>query len=36
VILDVFAKKTQATPNATIENCQERLAAYCEAVLRKE
>jgi phage-related protein len=36
VILDVFAKKTQATPKATIENCQKRLAAYRKAVLRKE
>jgi phage-related protein len=36
VILDVFAKKTQATPKATIENCKKRLAAYRKAVSRKE
>jgi phage-related protein len=36
VILDVFTKKTQATPEATIENCQKRLAAYRKAVSGKE
>ena len=36
VILDVFAKKTQGTPTATIENCQTRLTAYRKAVSRKE
>jgi phage-related protein len=36
VILDVFAKKTQATPKLTIENCQKRLAAYRKALSRKE
>lgn len=28
VILDVFAKKTRATPRAVIESCRQRLAAY--------
>jgi phage-related protein len=36
VILDVFAKKTQATPKTTIENCQKRLAAYRQAISGKE
>ena len=36
VILDVFAKKTQATPKVTIENCQKRLAAYRKVVSSKE
>lgn len=36
VILDVFAKKTPATPKTVIENCQKRLAAYRKAVSGKE
>jgi phage-related protein len=28
VILDVFSKKTQATPKAVVVACRERLAAY--------
>jgi phage-related protein len=36
VILDVFAKKTAATPKATIANCQRRLAAYRKVVSNKE
>jgi phage-related protein len=31
VLLDVFAKKTQKTPQPVIENCQRRLAAYLRA-----
>ena len=36
VILDVFAKKTAATPKTTIESCQRRLAAYRKAASGKE
>lgn len=32
VILEVFAKKTQATPQTIIETCQKRLTAYRKAV----
>lgn len=28
VVLDVFSKKTQATPDGVIANCKRRLAAY--------
>jgi phage-related protein len=28
VILDVFSKKTAATPNEVVKNCKRRLAAY--------
>jgi phage-related protein len=28
VIVDVFAKKTQATPKSVIDKCQRRLAEY--------
>jgi phage-related protein len=28
VILDVFSKKTAATPNEVLTNCKRRLAAY--------
>jgi len=31
VILDVFSKKTQATPKATIETCRKRLNQYQRA-----
>jgi len=36
VILDVFSKKTQATPVQTVEVCQKRLAACLRAILDKE
>ena len=36
VILDVFSKKTPATPKATITNCPKRLAAYRKATTGKE
>lgn len=36
VILDVFSKKTQATPVQIIEVCQKRLAAYLRAISDKE
>ena len=32
VILDVFVKKTRATPKATIATCRRRLASYRAAV----
>ena len=31
VILEVFAKKTRATPMTVIENCQKRLKEYDHA-----
>ena len=31
VIVDVFAKKTQKTPNTVIKNCQRRLKEYGDA-----
>jgi len=31
VIVDVFAKKTQKTPNTVIKNCQRRLKEYDDA-----
>jgi phage-related protein len=36
VILDVFSKKTQATPVQVVEVCQKRLAAYLRAISDKE
>ena len=36
VILDVFSKKTQATPIQTLEICRKRLAAYLRAIADKE
>jgi len=36
VILDVFGKKTQATPVQIMEVCQKRLAAYLRAISDKE
>lgn len=36
VILDVFTKKTAATPKTTIANCQRRLSAYRKIVSDKE
>ncbi len=32
VILDVFTKKTQTTPNPVIEHCKTRLAQYLKAI----
>jgi phage-related protein len=32
VILDVFGKKTAATPNEVLTNCKRRLAAYISVV----
>jgi len=31
IIRDIFAKKTQKTPQAVIDNCQRRLKQYDEA-----
>ncbi len=31
VLLDVFSKKTAATPKRIIENCKRRIKAYDEA-----
>lgn len=36
VILDVFSKKTEATPKGVINTCRQRLAAYRKAVTPKE
>jgi len=36
VILDVFSKKTQATPVQIVEVCRKRLAAYLRAASDKE
>jgi phage-related protein len=36
VILDVFAKKTAATPKTAIADCQRRLTAYRKVVSGKE
>jgi len=36
VILDVFTKKTQATPVQIVEVCRKRLAAYLRAISDKE
>jgi phage-related protein len=36
VILDVFGKKTQATPIRIVRVCQNRLAAYLRAISDKE
>lgn len=36
VILDVFSKKTQATPVQIVEVCQKRLEAYLRAISDKE
>jgi len=35
VVLEVFSKKTEATPTATLDNCRRRLAAYQEAAGRR-
>ena len=35
VVLDVFSKKTEATPATVLNICRRRLAAYQEAVRRK-
>jgi phage-related protein len=36
VILDVFSKKTQATPVQILETCRKRLAAYMRAMAEEE
>jgi phage-related protein len=36
VIVDVFSKKTQATPHNVIEACQRRLRAYHQAAGKEE
>jgi phage-related protein len=36
VILDVFKKQTEATPNAVIETCQRRLADFNRLTDRKK
>jgi phage-related protein len=36
VILDVFSKKTETTPHATLMTCRKRLAAYLQAAQKKE
>jgi phage-related protein len=36
VILDVFSKKTAATPNEVLMNCKRRLAAYISAATGRE
>ncbi len=36
VILDVFDKKTDTTPQGTLDTCRKRLAAYQQAALGKE
>jgi phage-related protein len=36
VILDVFSKKTQATPVQIVEVCQKRLAVYLRVVSDEE
>jgi phage-related protein len=35
VILEVFSKKTAATPQQTIETCRKRLAAFLKAARKK-
>lgn len=34
IILDVFSKKTRATPDTVIRACRARLAAYERAIVR--
>ena len=36
VILDVFAKKTEATPTSVLGTCRKRLADYLNIVSAKE
>jgi phage-related protein len=36
VILDVFSKKTEATPQGALDSCRKRLAAYRRAAIGKE
>jgi phage-related protein len=36
VVLDVFSKKTEATPKAVIDTCRTRLAAYVQVATAKE
>ena len=35
VILDVFTKKTEATPKTVVDRCRQRLAAYRRAASEK-
>jgi phage-related protein len=35
VILDVFAKKTEATPQAVLANCRRRLVRYQTAIKKR-
>lgn len=35
VILDVFSKKTEATPKTVVDRCRHRLAAYRRAASEK-
>jgi phage-related protein len=35
VVLDVFAKKTAATPRPVIKECRKRLAAFNQAVTER-
>ena len=35
VILEVFSKKTDATPPQTVDTCRKRLAAFLEAIRKK-
>lgn len=36
VILDVFAKKTEATPTGVLDTCRKRLAGYLQVASAKE
>jgi phage-related protein len=36
VVLDVFSKKTEATPKAAVDTCRTRLAAYVKVATTKE
>lgn len=36
VILDVFSKKTEATPKSVVDNCKRRLTQFLNAALKKK
>ncbi len=36
VILDVFSKKTEATPTGVVDTCRKRLASYLKVISPKE
>lgn len=36
VVLDVFSKKTEATPKSVLDTCRTRLAAYLKVATAKE